>query len=111
MASEIRWLSRLAVGLESTFTIAMIAAFRPLSTSQKSADDRLRAAIKDEDDQLHERVNRVRDDYVRRVDLDDHVRQLREGMKEMRDEDRKLLKESKKRIDQVLSFFAKENAW
>lgn len=111
MAGEIQWLIGLAVGLGSTFTVALIAAFRSLSTSQKSAEDRLATAIKDGDDQLHERVNRVRDEYVRRVDLDDHVRQLRDGMKEMRDETREGLKETNKRLDQVLAVLAQDKKW
>jgi len=53
-------------------------------------------------------VNRVRDEYVRRVDLDDHVKQLREGMKEMRDETREGLKETNKRLDQVLAALAQD---
>lgn len=56
----------------------------------------------------HDRVNRVRDEYVRRVDLDDHVKQLREGMKEMRDETREGLKETNKRLDQVLAVLAQD---
>lgn len=108
MANELQWLIGLAVGLGSTFTIALITAFRSLSTSQKSAEDRLGAAIKDGDDQLHERVNRVRDDYVRRVDLDGHVSQLREGMKELKDETRDSAKETNKRLDQVLAVLAQD---
>lgn len=108
MTGEIQWLIGLALGLGSTFTVALITAFRSLSSFQKSAEDRLGAAIKDGDDQLHERVNRVRDEYVRRVDLDDHVRQLRDGMKEMRDETRDGLKETNKRLDQVLAVLAQD---
>lgn len=33
------------------------------------------------DDVLHERINRTWGDYVRRVDLDGHVNQLHDGMK------------------------------
>ncbi len=53
-------------------------------------------------------MNRVRDEYVRRVDLDDHVKQLRDGMKEMRDETREGLKETNKRLDQVLAVLASD---
>ncbi|ASV84074.1 hypothetical protein CES85_4866 [Ochrobactrum quorumnocens] len=78
-------------------TVALIATFRSLSASIKAGDD-----------QLHERVNRVRDEYVRRVDLDDHIKQLRVGMKEMRDETREGLKETNKRLDQVLAVLAQD---
>ena len=108
MTDDLRWLIGTAITLATFFGGALIAAFRSLSASQKSAEDRLGAAIKDGDDQLHERVNRVRDEYVRRVDLDDHVRQLRDGMKEMRDETREGLKETNKRLDQVLAVLAQD---
>ncbi|KAA9370912.1 hypothetical protein [Ochrobactrum quorumnocens] len=97
MGEDIKWLIGLAVSLGGTFTVALIATFRSLSASIKAGDD-----------QLHERVNRVRDEYVRRVDLDDHVKQLRVGMKEMRDETREGLKETNKRLDQVLAVLAQD---
>lgn len=86
-----------AITLCLFFGGALLTAFRSLSASIKSGDD-----------QLHDRVNRVRDEYVKRVDLDDHVRQLREGMKERRDETREGLKETNKRLDQVLAVLAQD---
>jgi hypothetical protein len=97
MGDDIKWLIGLAVSLGGTFTVALIATFRSLSASIKAGDD-----------QLHERVNRVRYEYVRSVDLDDHVKQLRIGMKEMRDETREGLKETNKRLDQVLAVLAQD---
>lgn len=108
MGDDIKWLIGLATGLGGTFTVALIATFRSLSASMKSGEDRLSTAIKDGDDQLHERVNRVRDEYVRRVDMDDHVKQFRDGIKEMRDETREGLKETNKRLDQVLAVLAQD---
>lgn len=40
---------------------------------------------------------------MRRVDFDDYVKQLRGGMKEARDEIREGLKETYRRLDQVLA--------
>ncbi|WP_313026620.1 hypothetical protein [Brucella sp.] len=97
MGDDIKWLIGTAITLSLFFGGALLTAFRSLSASIKSGDD-----------QLHERVNRVRDEYVRRVDLDDHVRQLRDGMKEMRDETREGLKETNKRLDQVLAVLAQD---
>ncbi|MDH7787629.1 uncharacterized protein YlxW (UPF0749 family) [Ochrobactrum sp. 19YEA23] len=97
MSEDLKWLMGTAVTLIVFFSGALIAAFRSLSKSQKDGDD-----------QLHDRVNRVRDEYVRRVDLDDHVKQLRDGMKEMRDETREGLKETNKRLDQVLAVLASD---
>ena len=66
------------------------------------------SGIKAGDDQLHERVNRVKDEYVRRVDYDDSIKQLRESVKELRNETREETKETNKRLDQVLAALARE---
>jgi len=105
---DLRWLIGTAITLATFFGGALIASFRSLSHAQKTAEDRLGAAIKDGDDQLHERINRVRDEYVRRVDLDGHVSQLREGMKELKDENRESTREMNKRLDQVLAVLTQE---
>ncbi|MBX8800472.1 hypothetical protein [Pseudochrobactrum sp. MP213Fo] len=94
MGEDLKWL----IGLAATFGLALIAAFRSLS-----------ATIKAGDDALHERINRTRDDYVRRVDLDGHVSQLREGMKELKDETRESMRETNKRLDQVLAVLTQDN--
>ncbi|WP_421089690.1 hypothetical protein [Pseudochrobactrum sp. MP213Fo] len=94
MGEDIKWL----IGIGITFGLALIASFRSLS-----------ATIKAGDDALHERINRTRDDYVRRVDLDGHVSQLRESMKELKEEARESGRETNKRLDQVLAALAQEN--
>lgn len=105
---DLRWLIGTTITLATFFGGALIASFRSLSHAQKTAEDRLGAAIKDGDDQLHERVNRVRDEYVRRVDLDGHVSQLREGMKELKDETRESARGMNKRLDQVLDALVRD---
>ncbi len=80
-----------------SFIVALIASFRSLAASIKTGDDA-----------LHERINRTRDDYVRRVDLDGHINQLRDGMKELKEESRESAKETNKRLDQVLSALSQE---
>ncbi|PRA48156.1 hypothetical protein CQ062_22385 [Ochrobactrum sp. MYb68] len=97
MGDDIKWLIGLATGLGGTFTVALIATFRSLSSS-----------IREGDNQLHERVNRVRDEYVRRVDLDDHVKQLRDSVRELRDETREASRGTNTRLDQVLAVLAQD---
>lgn len=46
----------------------LIAAFRTLSAKIDKGNGDMAKSIKDGDYALHERVNRVRDEYVRRVD-------------------------------------------
>jgi septal ring factor EnvC (AmiA/AmiB activator) len=65
MGEELKWL----IGIGITF---MIAAFTAISTALY----RTNAAMKAGDDRLHERVNKVREDYVRRDDLDKHLTRL-----------------------------------
>lgn len=71
-----------------SFIIALIASFRLLAVS-----------IKADDDALHERINRTRDDYVCRVDFDGCVNQLRDGMKELKEETWESAKETIKGLD------------
>jgi hypothetical protein len=97
MGEDIKWLIGISASMAVSFIIALIASFRSLAASIKAGDD-----------QLHERINRVRDEYVRRVDLDGHVSQLREGMKELKDETRESTRETNKRLDQVLAVLTQE---
>ncbi|PYE89563.1 hypothetical protein [Phyllobacterium leguminum] len=92
MSSEIQWLIGVSVGLIVGFGTTLIAAFRSLSKSREEGDSA-----------LHARINTVRDEYVRRVDLDGQINQLREGLKELRDETREGTRETNKRLDAVLA--------
>ncbi len=97
MGEDIKWLIGISASMAASFIIALIASFRSLAASIKTGDDA-----------LHERINRTRDDYVRRVDLDGHINQLRDGMKELKEESRESAKETNKRLDQVLAALAQE---
>lgn len=97
MSEDIKWLIGISVSMVISFIIALIGSFRSLS-----------ASIKEGDDNLHDRINRVRDDYVRRDDLDSHINQLRDSMKELRDETRLSARETNKRLDQVLAALAQD---
>lgn len=97
MGEDTKWLIGISVSMVISFIVALIGSFRSLS-----------ASIKDGDDALHERINRTRDEYVRRVDLDGHVNQLRDGMKELKDETREGTRETNKRLNQVLAVLAQE---
>ncbi|KAB0537758.1 hypothetical protein [Pseudochrobactrum saccharolyticum] len=57
------------------------------------------ASIKSGNDALHEAISRACDDYVHRVGLDGHVNQLREGMKELKEEMWESAKETIKGLD------------
>lgn len=66
---------RISTSLVVSCMIALVGSFRSLS-----------ATMKDGDDQLHERINNVRDEYVKLADHDAQMDQLRDTVKVMRDE-------------------------
>lgn len=55
------------------------------------------------DDALHERVNRVRDEYVCRVDLDTHMARIETNVRELREESREGTREINRRLDTMLT--------
>ncbi|TLP48751.1 hypothetical protein FDK21_03575 [Cohaesibacter sp. CAU 1516] len=59
--------------------------------------------IRDGDDRLHERVNRIRDEYVRRDDLHQHIGRIDQGLKDMRDESRQENAQINRRLDDLLA--------
>lgn len=70
---DLRWM--IGIGVSAALALAgiFIGVFRSLSASQKEGDDK-----------LHERINRVKDEYVRRVDLDARFAHLERQQEEMR---------------------------
>ncbi len=93
MDEDLRWAIGTAITVAVPFTIALIASIRSLLKT-----------IRDGDDVLHSRINQVRDDYVRRIEFDAHFIRLREDLKEQRDE----LKETNRRLDELMSMLAQK---
>lgn len=93
---ELQWL----IGIASTFILAVagiaIGAFRAVSNRIDLAVEQMRVSVKEGDEQLHERVNRLRqdvsDNYVRRVDMESHMKWLDETLKEMRDDQKSIIR-------------------
>lgn len=65
--------------------------------------EKARAASKSETDALHERVNRVRDDYVKRVDLDSHIVRLDSNMQKLSEDVRNSANATNTRLDALMS--------
>jgi len=63
--------------------------------------------IREGEDRLHERINRVREDYVRREDLDNHIQRLETNVKDLRDEVRDMRKEQSLQFRQLLAVASK----
>lgn len=88
----LRWL----IGIEITVTLTSIGALL-------AAFYRLSDAIKKGDDALHERVNDVRDQYVRRSDLDNHMARIDGSMRDVRADMKEHHRDTQQRLDSVLT--------
>jgi len=75
MDPELKWVIGIAVSLSTAFTAAIIGAFRSLA-------GRISQSNKD----LHTRVDDVKEKYVRRDDLDNHIRRIEKGIDELKKE-------------------------
>jgi len=67
-------------------------------------DRRTMSKIQDGDNKLHSRIDDVKDGYVRRDDLNSHVRHLEQTVDKMANEQRR----TNERIDQILAAVIKE---
>lgn len=74
---------------------ALIATFRSLTPAREAGDNT-----------LHDRINRVRDEYVMRVDHDGQLTRTDDAIKELRDEMREGKRETNRRLDAVLAALA-----
>lgn len=81
---DLRWAIGIAVSAWLGMAGIIVGAFRSLSGKMDRNDRDVRISVKEGNDALHERVNRVRDEYVRRADLDDRLKHLQETQTEMR---------------------------
>ena len=65
-----------AGGLLTPVVIAAFSRDRTLMAMISGAKEDMTRQVKDNVDPLHDRVNRVRDEYVRRDDMDGHLARL-----------------------------------
>lgn len=68
-------------------------------------DRQVMKTINDGDEKLHQRINRVSDTYVRRDDLNGHIKHIEQMVNQMREEQR----ETNRRIDALLAAMTKLN--
>ena len=61
--------------------------------------------INEGDEKLHQRVNKVEHDYVRRDDLNGHIQTIENTVNQMREEQR----ETNRRIDSVLTVLSNKD--
>lgn len=92
MDPELKWVIGIAVTLSIVFTTSILGAFRSLAS-------RISQGNKD----LHARVDAVKENYVRRDDLDDHIRRIESGIRDIKEDNRQNHK-------QVMDFLASQKS-
>lgn len=85
-ADELKWL----VGQFVTIGGAFLATIGGLRKAISNGDEKLADKMSKGDDALHERVNRVRDEYVKRVDHDAALTRIDLTLRELRDEQKEM---------------------
>ena len=98
MGEETKWLIGLLTGGVLTIGGVMIAAFNRLA-------DRITRG----DEVLHSRINDVREEYVRRSDLDGHLTRVDVQFRELKTEIREQHRDTQQRLDRVLSAVRQKN--
>lgn len=77
MGDELKWLAGIGLTVTITLVTSLIAAFRSLANRVSSGDR-----------DLHNRIEEVKDMYVRRDDLNAHIKRIEANLRDIRDENR-----------------------
>lgn len=91
---DIKWLVGAALGV-----IAMLGAYI-------ARDRAVFKSIREGDAALDARIDRVKDDYVRRVDLESHITHLEKSLNEIREDQRHHHSELNKRFDRLMEIMS-----
>lgn len=73
MSPELMWVVGLSVTVALALVSAIIAAFRTLAGRVQSGDQK-----------LSDRIDKIKDDYVRRDDLRDHIDRIEQNLQNVR---------------------------
>ena len=98
MPDDIKWL----IGLSVTIFGMFVVALTNMAGRIKGVEDRTTTAIKEGNAEPHGRINRVREDYVRRIDLDGHLQRLDKSIEDLRRESRDNAKDASHRLDVII---------
>lgn len=94
---ELQWLMGIAITVVLGIGTIAIGAFYKVSNKIDGAVENMRTAVKQGEEHLHDRINRLREDvannYVRRVDLESHMKRQDDTLKEMRDDIKQIIRD------------------
>lgn len=89
-------------GCLTPIVLAALARDRSLMSMISSIKDDASSTTKATGDALHERINRVRDEFVRRDDFEAHLARFDKRMDEFRDEMRRSSERTDERLEAIL---------
>lgn len=100
--TELQWLVGVSVTVVMAITGIALGAFRAmaarldkvaerLASDLKEGDKELARAMKSGDDNLHDRLNRVRDEYVPRRELDEHMARMDKTLDEIKADQKNII--------------------
>ena len=99
IAQEIQWLVGLAVTLSLGWITILVGAFRSVMNVVRDNETVSKRRV----DELHTRVNRVREDVVHKSDLNEISLRLSQDMREMRIEHQASSTATNERLDALMS--------
>lgn len=102
MDEVLRWFYNLVAVVLMAVIGWLVKEMRALAANLTAEAAGLRTAITVGDNALHERVNKVRDEYVRRDDLDGHLQRIDGNVNELRREIADGQREMTKRLDAIV---------
>jgi len=102
LGAEVQWLIGAAFAFVGLIG-GVVARDRYVMRLVNGEDETTRKMVREEADKLHERLNRTRDEYVRRVDLDGHIIRLEGSVRELANEMRSNTQSTNHRLDAVLA--------
>lgn len=102
MDQQWQWIIGTALTFFLSYTGMLVAALWKVIGMIKSAELQQRS----DSEHLHERVNRVREEHVKKSDLDGHITRLAQDMRDMRVEQREATKTTNDRLDALISALA-----
>lgn len=97
------WMGTLlaVAGCLTPIVLASIARDRTLVAMIQSSRNDAMNAVKMGGDVTHDRINRVRDEYVRRDDLQGHLVRIDKQFDEMRDQIRRGQESTERKLDKI----------
>lgn len=105
MDGDMQWLIGMGVTLSLGWASILAGAFWRIMGIIR----RVETQMKDADNQLHSRVNRVREDTVHKADLADLSSRISKDLHEIRDEQRSANNATNQRLDALLNAIANRN--